>query len=200
MNNQPLTNAIAEHIFANLGVFGTVMTSITQDTFLTSKTIAYEPSFEDQLDAEKGNELIAKVFACQTSTGAKKLSLIYSPLKTSCKKHIQSFEHFLLVKLEGSPAYGCYLLDCDLDEEKADGFIATELTPKNWIPTTTYIQATFLAGMEQLKDLFSQYKAIEAADLEELLISLKEFIAFQGIIAAAENEMVEEMIIEDVSQ
>ena len=95
----------------------------------------------------------------------------------------RSTENFVVIKLDGQPAYGCYLTSAPASGGIGilawDGFIATELKSKAWIPATTYIQATFLAGMEQLRDLTSKYD--KSSNIDELFILLKEFIAYHEL-------------------
>lgn len=154
-----LTDAIIEHIFKNLGLYNhQVPVSICHDIFLTKEQISFF--------LEK--ELFAPVWACQTSINDKKLSIICTSFGYD--------ERFVVVKLDGNPAYGLYL-DYDAHDKYVNGFIATEIKSKAWIPTTIFLQATFLAGMEQLKDLTSKYD--KASGLEELFLLLKEFIAYR---------------------
>jgi hypothetical protein len=171
-----ITNAIVKHIFKNLGIFDDVPISIKNETFLTSEQISYSSD-----DGEK----TAPVWACQTSVEGKKLSMICTSLIIPGEDHIDDTENFVVVKLAGQPAYGCYLLSAGFGTFIEAGFIATELKPKTWIPTTTFLQATFLAGMEQLRDLTSKYDAISSP--EELFTLLKEFIVYHESTAIGEK-------------
>lgn len=162
-----ITNAIVKHIFKNLGIFNDVPISICNEVFLTDKQISYSGD-----DGEK----FALVWACQTSVEGKKLSMICTSLITPNENDVDYIENFVLVKLEGQPAYGCYLIADETATYIDAGFIATELKPKTWIPTTTFLQATFLAGMEQLRDLTSKYDPIPNS--EELFGLLKDFISY----------------------
>lgn len=119
----------------------------------------------------------APVFACHTKIDTKKFSIINASFKSPPTSADQSeeFEDFIVVKLEGQPAYGCALIGSD--NFYWSGFIAVEIKPKVWIPANVFIQATFLAGLEQLKELAGQYEKID--DLTEMYALLEEFIAFR---------------------
>lgn len=175
MNNE-LTNAIVKHLFTGLGIYGEVPVSLRHQLFLTDKQI----SFEDE-----GGEKMASVWAGETKLDSKKFSFIY----TSLVMKDYPTEDFLVVKLDDNPGYGCYAA---AEEERVgnlyrldmrDGFIATQLKSQSWIPANVYLQATFLAGMETLKDLASRYD--KSSKMEEMFGLLKNFIAYRESI---ENE------------
>ena len=167
-----ITDAIVKHIFHNLGLFGKVPVSIAQEAFLTDKQISYSDDEEEKQ---------AEVFSCSTNVEGKKLSMISTSLIALSEDKLDEItDSFVVIKLEGQPAYGCYLMMTS----SQDGFIAAEIKPKVWIPTTVFLQATFLAGMEQLKNLISRYEKPSDHDVENLFTLLKEFIgyheAFEG--------------------
>lgn len=172
-----ITNAIVKHVFKNLGIFNDVPISICDEVFLTDKQISY---FGD--DGDK----FAPVWVCQTSVEGKKLSIICTSLVTPSEDHIDDTENFVVVKLEGQPAYGCYLLSAGSGTFIESGFIATELKPKTWVPTTTFLQATFLAGMEQLRDLTSKYDPV--SNSEEFFTLLKDFITYHESFTSSEED------------
>lgn len=178
MMQSEITNAIVKHIFKNLGIFTEypVAVSICHDSFLLDKKITF------QVD---NCELFAPVWACQTSVENKTLNIICTSLAIDHEEHVNNTETFILVKLEGQPSYGCYLSSAGLGITVWDGFIAVELKTKSWIPTTTFLQATFLAGMEQLKDLSSKYD--KSINIEELFTLLKSFIAYRESLISAEE-------------
>lgn len=170
-SNDEITNAIIKHIFTQLGLYDTTAVSIHHKAFLTDKTIAYENDNYEKMSA--------KVYACQTEISSKKLSIISSELDES--------ENFVVVKFDSNPAYGLYLCSEYPSEDIIatplvfqDGFLATQLKEKTWIPTTIYLQATFLAGMEQLRDLTSKYDKVK--DIDVLFDLLKEFISYREAV------------------
>jgi hypothetical protein len=164
-----ITNAIVKHIFKGLGLYGNVPVSILHPTFKTDKLIDYTD--------EEYREKQAEVFACQTSIENDQLNIICVSFPDS---YDYDTENFVIVKLGNSPAYGCYLgsIKADGEMKASDGSIATEIRPGAWIPTTTFLQATFLAGMEQVKELTSKYE--KAKNIEDLFKLLKEFITYQN--------------------
>jgi hypothetical protein len=173
MNNE-LTNAIVKHLFTGLGIYGEVPVSLRHQLFLTDQQIA----FDDENDEAK----MAPVWAGETKIENKKFSFIYTSL---VMKDFPT-EDFLVVKLDDNPGYGCYAALVDLNDlaggfenklDVQDGFIAVQLKSQSWIPANIYLQATFLAGMEQLKDLASRYE--KSSKLEEMFGLLKDFITYR---------------------
>jgi hypothetical protein len=171
MNNE-LTNAIAKHLFTGLGIYGGVPVSLRHQLFWTDHQIAF--------DDEKGEAKMATVWAGETKIENKKFSFIY----TSLVMKDFPMEDFLVVKLDDNPGYGCYasaelvVNQFQLNEFNIqDGFIAVQLKSQSWIPANIYLQATFLAGMEQLKDLASRYE--KSSKMEEMFGLLKDFITYR---------------------
>jgi hypothetical protein len=165
MNNE-LTNAIVKHLFTGLGIYGEVPVSLRHQLFLTDQQIAF--------DDEKGEAKMAPVWAGETKIENKKFSFIYTSL---VMKDFPT-EDFLVVKLDDNPGYGCYAAaDLEASDILEDGFIAVQLKSQSWIPANIYLQATFLAGMEQLKDLASRYE--KSSKMEEMFGLLKDFITYR---------------------
>jgi hypothetical protein len=163
--NTELTNAIIKYLYTGLGIYGTeVPVSLRHQLFKTDKQIAFED--------ESGSKGVP-VWAGETKLDNKKFNFIYTSLTIN-----EMTEDFLVVKLDDNPGYGCYAsLDILNQSTIGDGFIAVQLKLNSWIPANVYLQATFLAGMEQLKDLASRYD--KSSKVEEMFGLLKEFINYR---------------------
>jgi hypothetical protein len=77
-------------------------------------------------------------------------------------------------------------------EEKVDPevMIAVSTDKDNWMPCSIYLQATFLAGMEQIRDLgFGWTKAANYSEQHKQLLS---FIKFHQNIYWEDDEGQEE--------
>lgn len=76
----------------------------------------------------------------------------------------------LIVQLKDAPAYALYLnLDVNLFDES---LIACTVNNKDWMTCNTHLQATFLAGMEHIKEVgFSWKKPEEFTEQYELMLS-----------------------------
>ena len=84
-------------------------------------------------------------------------------------------EYCLLVHLEGLPYYGLYL---STDEDFSQAIIAFSMDGSSWNECSTFLQATFLAAMEQIREgLFLQ---AVCEDYKKEHQSLLDFLKFHG--------------------
>lgn len=168
--NRILTEQIVQHILANLGVLPALHVSektpsIIDKQFLLSEKVSFE------IDGEVVRK---NVYGCQiTITGSKEFKM----LLVDCGAP-EMPEYCLVVQLKDAPTFGLSFL-CgpsavyDLDPE---AMIAVSPDHKNWMPCSTYLQATFLAGMEQLRDLgFGWTKCADYQDQYQQLLSFIKF-------------------------
>lgn len=166
--SQELTDAIVKHILFNLGATTEVFerNSITNTRFLTDHQIEF--------DDEQGITEPAYIWACETTINHSKFRMMCVIFDCQHTKDADK-EVAVLVKLPDCPTYGIMASNSSgyIDE----AFIACEIKDKMWVKTTSYIQATFLAGMEQLKELSAAYEKCEKTD--DLFLLLKEFIAYR---------------------
>jgi len=169
--NLKLTSTIIEHIFCSLLMIKSdfIKTvgakSLLDKDFLLDQTLNLNDSV---------NNFYNKVWSCQSEISGKKIFLLVADC--SLEKDIK--EYSLIVKLEDAPIYGCYLV---LNENyNSDALIACTLDGKNWMECNTYLQATFLAGMEQIKELNSNWNKV--INYEQEFNLLKSFLSFHNSI------------------
>lgn len=177
--NQKLTDMIVQHIFSNLGVnriSNHLGASIMDKKFLTKHTIDFKDSHGR---AEK-----AKVWACQTVVNNSKFRIMFSNLECDHSDYVEQ-DAVMVIKLDGCPTYGCSLIIWDSQDVNC-GFIACQIKDNAWMQATTYIQATFLAGMEQLKDLSSGYDKCD--NTEDLITNIKEYIIYRETFIEDEED------------
>jgi hypothetical protein len=87
-------------------------------------------------------------------------------------------DYVLVVQSVGAPAYGlylCYDSTAGIAREH-DLMLAVSIDGKSWMECTTFLQATFLAAMEQIKDLGNGWQ--RCSNYEELYASLLSFIKY----------------------
>lgn len=174
--NFVLMEEVIRHIFANLAIvpsprIDTNKTiSIRDKNFLLSQKLV----FTDDVDKEVQNS----IWGCNinTSQSTEGLTLLLG----DCTQYSDIPEFCLIVSLKDAPVYGLYLVYNDLKEGcLSDPLIGVSTNNKDWMPCDTYLQATFLAGMEQIRDLnFGKNKLINYQHHFELLQS---FIKFHNI-------------------
>jgi len=150
-SNQVLTGEIVKHIFDNLGIYATRKVSIHNEEFRLDETI----SISDDL----GNTQSIPLWGCFTNINGNKLSLL--AIEFSIDK-----EAALLVQLEKLPLYGAYL---------GSPSMIGVMTNEHWIEATLFIQASFLAGMEQMREIGSPFERLEKP--AEMIKNMKTFIS-----------------------
>lgn len=184
--NPKLTEQIAFHIFANLGVLHAdfinheLSKSIIDKTYMLQEKVSFEI---------EGKVIRNNIYGCQvTVADGKELRLMLA----DCTQETDFPEYALMVQLKDSPAFGVYMIYTKKVDEKVDPetLIAVSTDKGIWMPCSTYLQATFLAGMEQIRDLgFGWTKVTNYADLHKQLLS---FIKFHQNIYWEDNEGQEE--------
>lgn len=170
--NHKLTEQIAYHILANLGVLPSVFVnrevtkSIIDKPYLLSEKIS--------LENDRGEVIHKNIYGCQARIADSKE---FKMLLADCTETEGWPEYCLLVQLKDAPAFGVYLIyvgsDDDIDPE---ALIAVSSDKENWMPCSTYLQATFLAGMEQVRD--TGFAWSKCTNYQEQYKQLLSFIKF----------------------
>lgn len=167
--NRNLTEQIAFHILANLGV----LTSSFVDKDVTRSLIDSSLILPEKLKFEDEGKVIRKnIYGLQVSIAdAKELRLLLA----DCTQDQNIPEFALLVQLKDAPAFGMYAV---VTKENIDSevLIAVSTDKNNWMPCSMYLQATFLAGMEQIRDVgFGWTKATNYSEQYQQLLSFIKF-------------------------
>lgn len=171
--NSKLTEQIAYHVLANLGIFPSdfvnkeMTRSIVDKQFTLSEKIS--------LEIEGGEIIRHNIYGCQVAVAdSKELKILVA----NCTEDKSLPEYCMLVQLKDAPAFAVYLIFTQLSNESLDSeaLIAVSTDQKNWMPCSTYLQATFLAGMEQIRDLgFGWTKCNNYQDQYQQLLSFIKF-------------------------
>lgn len=181
--NRKLSEQIALHILANLGIVSSSF--VNPDTTQPIMTNAFMLPEKISFVAE-GGDLRKNIYGCQVSVAdAKELRLLIA----DCTQEKEYPEFALLVQLKDSPAFGLYVI---VSQDKIDSEVlfAVSTDKINWMPCSIYLQATFLAGMEQLRDIgFGWTKATNYSEQYHQLIS---FIKFHHSYYQEDDEGQEE--------
>lgn len=154
-----LTQEIVKHIFTKLGVGNELhraYTSIIDSNYLLDRKLC--------LVNDEDEEINNNMWSCKLTVEEKDFRLLLADCSTLNDK-----EYALIVSLQGSPEYGCYFSMTD-PESSAIGCSLNGF----WIQATVYMQAAFLTGMEQVKDLSIPWKFNDKTD--DLYEKLVEFI------------------------
>ena len=168
--NKYLREEIVKHIFANLGVVSSsfvnlkLSKSLNSDEFVLKHTL----TFED----DNGQSVRNKVWGCQISADVQEIKILLG----DCSQYENVPEYAVIVQLKNAPAYGVYLI-CN-PEVDAEALIACTLNFKDWMECNTYLQSTFLAGMEQMRDLGLAWN--KCTDCDSQFKLLQDFIKFHS--------------------
>lgn len=165
--NQKLTEQIANHILSNLGIVPSSFVDAGQTRSVMDKQFILSEKIKFELD---GNVFSKNIYGCQVSVvGDQEFKLLLA----DCTQEKNIPEYCLVAQLKDAPAFGIYLISNSSVD--AEALIAVNSDKKHWVPCTTYLQATFLAGMEQLRDIgFGWSKCKNYKDLhEQLLLFIK---------------------------
>lgn len=172
--NDKLTNAIVEHILDNLGITAKQPTPITSDAFLTNHKIPYE--YEETSEE-------AKVWVSEASINGSKITIAYTTFNVEGGYS----EDIVIVDIKDCPLYGCYFMR-DTNEYDNTEMPYTEaliaFSIKNdkkseisWLKASDHIRATFLAGMEHIKDLMASFaKPKNSDDIFKALMSFTKYV------------------------
>jgi len=138
--NISLTEEIIKHILSNLSIHDNLsLSSLKNDIYLLPLKLKFQ--LEDNKNIENN------IWGCQINIGNQLLKIILGD--TSSESDFS--EYCLIVHLEGSPYYGLYL---SFDVNQSQAMIACSINGTDWMLCDIYLQATFLAAMEKLKEKF----------------------------------------------
>jgi hypothetical protein len=179
--NRILMEDIVRHILSNLAI----IPSSFVDPDKTKSLMSKDYLLPEKISFEAESEVIKnKVWGCQISVEQQELKFLLG----DCTQEKNIPEYCLVVKLKDAPAYGMYLVYNDLVGGQVDSepLIACTLNGKEWMECQTYLQATFLAGMEQVRDVgLGWSKCTDYKENYELLLS---FIQFHNTVYEAKYE------------
>ncbi len=167
--NQHLTNEIVKHIFANLGVLNADFINMNNSNVLPSKDYLLTDKL---VFGDEGGVTRRNVWGCQISSEQQELKILLG----DCSYDASIPEYCLIVQLKDAPIYGLYL--CPDNENES--MIAVSVNGEHWMDCFTFLQATFLAGMEQVRDM--GFGWTKASNYKDHLEMMKKFIQYHESI------------------
>lgn len=176
--NLDLRQEIVKHVYANLGIIASDYVNLEKSRSLRDKDFLLNEKLS--FEGEDGEVINNRVWGCQISAADQEIKILLG----DCSEWEDIPEFALIVQLKNAPAYGLYLVCTEV--VNSEGLIACTLNSKDWMECNTYLQATFLAGMEQMKDIgLSWHKCTKYESQFKLLQS---FIKFHSNIWEAGDE------------
>lgn len=176
--NLALREEIVKHVFANLGMhYGSYV-----DTKKTRSLISKDFLLKEKLSFRDSQEqtIQNKVWGCQVSVDKSDLKILVG----DCSQSKDLPEYCLIIQLTGSPAYGLYLI-CS-DKVDSEAMIAVNVNNNGWMECGTYLQATFLAGMEQIRDVGMNWN--KCTNYQEQFEIMENFLKFQSTMQGVDDE------------
>lgn len=163
--NVDLTEQIIRHILSSLKVISTDFINVKSQT-LISKNFLLEEKL--QLEIEEDDLIQNSVWGCKFYIEGKTLKIIVGD--ASIDNSITEF--CAIIHLDESPTYGMYIAM----NEDSRALIACSINGKDWMKCSIYLEATFLAGMEQMKNhLLLPQKCENYKSEFESMVSLMNF-------------------------
>lgn len=175
--NSVLTEQIILHILSNLLVIKPVFIDLNTSKPLNNK----EFLLKETIDFEIDDEIIkANVYGCQGTIQQQNIKILLTEFIPS--HNLENYddkykEYYLIVNLQDNPSYGLHLLINSKSGYDSEPLIGVSLNNKDWMTCNTYLQATFLAAMENIKELGLIWN--KCTDYSNEYDSLLNFIKFQ---------------------
>lgn len=146
--NKDLLEQIVRHILSSLVVIPSSFIDPDRSASLMSKEYQLKDTLSFEVD---GITRKNKLWGCQISAMEEEIKMLLA----DCTQERDIPEYCLIVQMKNAPAYGLYFIYNDLLNKRipSDPLIACSINDKDWMECNTYLQATFLAGMEQIKEL-----------------------------------------------
>lgn len=173
--NIQLTHSIAHHILASLLIVSSDFINFDKTKSLSSKEYLLDKKL---ILEEDGSSFQNNIWGCQISTSEQGIKLLVANCSTSSGE-----EYCLIVSSSNLPVYGVYLANSDLDNNNSLISVSAD-DGKSWMVCKTYLQATFLAGMEQIKDIALRWNKCQ--DYEKEFEMIKSFLNHREQISEAD--------------
>jgi len=173
--NQTLLKEIVTHIFSNFAIIPSSHVDLHKTESLMSSTyllpIKINLLVEDDYDHNIDVKLQRNVWGCQLSVAQNEIKVLLGDFSRSSSSGLSEFA--MVIQSKDAPVYGLYLIgNGDYDNSA----LAISIEKQGWMMCSTFLQATFLAAMEQVKDLRLPWnKCSQYNDLYKDLLSLSQF-------------------------
>lgn len=168
---------IIRHVFANFAVIQTSFVDLKRTNSLKSKEFLLEEKLRFQGD---NGVIINDIWGCQISLDKQELRVLLG----DCSSIIDTKEYCLIVQLKDNPTYGLYLIESQ--EVENEPLLSVSLNGLDWMECQTYLQATFLAAMEQVREAGLAWN--KCTNYQENYKSLLSFIEFHNTVYEAGYE------------
>jgi len=172
--------SIVRHIFSELAIIPSEFIDYNRSHSLLDKQYALSSKIKFEGDEESGKQS-GQVWGCQISTENQEIKILLG----NCSQEKGILEYALIVQLKDAPVYGMYLIHT-LENIPSEPMLACSVNGNEWMECNTFLQASFLTGMEQIKEMGLGWNKCIAYEKEfEKLLS---FIQYHDLVYGATNE------------
>jgi len=182
--NKVLLENIIKHILANLAIIPEPYVNYAKTKSLVSKEFLLPETLS--FETESGEIFKNQIWGCQISADQQELKILLG----DCSQIKEIPEYCLIVQLKNAPAYGMYLVYPDhtyaAEGMNSEALLACTMDGTDWMICQTYLQATFLAGMEQIKDMGMAWN--KCSDYQDQYRLMTSFIKYHHNIYEAKYE------------
>lgn len=170
--NLSLLKEIVSHVMANFGIIPSEFVNHKKtDSLLSPKYLLDERMYFES----EGEQFTGKTWGCQISVAASEVRVMLG----ECTLNKEFPEFAMVIASKDAPVYGLYLCYNEMSIHPGDSephLAVSTNAGKDWMNCTTFIQATFLAAMEQVRDLKLPWvKVGEHKDLYQALLSFTNY-------------------------
>lgn len=180
--NRHLTEAMVEHIYESFSIMPSDFINLNSRPLINAAYL-----LTNKLRFEMDGQLVQhSVWGCQVNVGGKDFKVLLG----DCSDNTHAFA--MVVCGKDLPTWGLYLR---FDEEAKEAMIGCSVAnDKNnsWLEASTFLQASFLAGMEQLRD--SGLPWVQLTEHKEEFQRLLSFIKFHTATYEVKDERQEERL------
>jgi hypothetical protein len=170
--NKALLKEIVSHVYANFAVIPSNFVNLNKTSSLM------EPKYllKEKLTFEVDNSShYGQMWGCQMAVSQMEIKVLLG----NCTLDKEFPECSMIIQPKNAPTYGLYLIynESFLESEDSQPMIAVSPDDgKGWIECNTGLQATFLAAMEQARDLHMTWKI--CSDYDNLYRAMISFLKF----------------------
>lgn len=163
--NKKLSEEIIKHILSNFLIITSDFINPNDYKSLLHKDFLLKEKLIFTLD-EPNSSRKNNIWGCKLNFLQQEVVILLG----DCSQDSEIIEYSVIISIPNSPTYGLYII---LNHVDSKPLITCTLDNKSWITCNTFLQATFLAGMEQLKDTsFNCSKISSYEEQYKLLLSL----------------------------
>lgn len=170
--NLALVKEIVSHIYAHFAIIPSDFVNMDKTDSLINPFYLLK---EQVVFESEGTSYHGKVWGCQMSIGQQEIKVLLG----DCTLDKEYPEFVMIVQPKDAPVYGLYLCHNEMSSQPGDSQPMIAVSPdkgKGWLQCNAHLQATFLAAMEQARELRMPWE--KCTDYKPLYQCMINFLKF----------------------